>query len=180
MTRTWYLLILPFIFLNLFVLPARAEFSSCLGGQVSLDGDLGGQVSLDGGIHSLVQCVQNDNPPLVPINNGGNEGVATYIYVLTNNSANIITSFSSSSTIDMDVYGIGTYRIYGFSYTGVLNQSTLQPGLPFMGISSNDCFSYSTNYITISRNSCEAENCQGGNIFTSEGDTYISPKVIPI
>ncbi len=134
---------------------------------------LGGQVSLEGGIGSLAQCTQNDNPALLPINNSSTSG-AQYIYVLTNNTASIITHFGVSDGIDLDAYAAGVYRIYGFSYTGVLNQATIQSGMPFMGISSNDCFSYSTNYITVTRSTCEAINCQGGNIYTNQGETYIS------
>lgn len=134
---------------------------------------LAGQVHLPGNIPSLVQCVQNDNPTLFPLNNStANE--ASYLFVLTNISANIITHFTPEEGIDMDAYDVGIYRIYGFSYTGNLNTGSIQAGMPFNGITSDDCFSYSSNFITITRNSCDAINCQGGNIFTSLGDTYIS------
>jgi len=157
MKSKWYLFILPFICIS-----AKLH-ASCLGGQVSLEGN----------VTSLVQCIQNDNPALFPQNNSSTPE-ATYFYVLTNNTGSIVTDFADGSGIDLDSYGQGIYRIYGFSYTGSINQSTLQPGLPFEGISSDACYSYSANYITVTRNSCEAVNCQGGNIFTNEGDTYIS------
>jgi hypothetical protein len=161
-TRPFWLALLV-VCCNAFVFAHSAHAQSCLGGQVYLPGN----------IPSLVQCIQNDNPILNPQNNS-TSSEATYLYVLTNNSANIITHFTVEEGIDMDSYGVGIYRIYGFSYTGTLNSNSIQEGLPFMGISSNDCFSYSSNFITITRNSCEAINCQGGNTFTSLGDTYIS------
>lgn len=134
---------------------------------------LGGQVQLDGGINSLVQCFQNDNPVLFPQNNStAVEDV--YLYVLTNNSATIITIFEETEGIDLNSYAIGTYRIYGYSYTGVLNTTTTQEGLSYWGITSNDCFSFSSTYITIVRSNCGVGNCHGGEVYTNHGDTYIS------
>ena len=133
----------------------------------------GGQVSLNGGITSLVQCVQNDNPTLYPESNAAIEN-DSYFFVLTNNISIIITTFDGSEGIDMDDYPVGTYRIYGFSYTGNLNTATAQPGNPFIGITSDDCFSYSSTFVFVVRNSCESVQCQGGNIFSSDGSTYVS------
>lgn len=152
-----------------------ALFSCCLG-SVSLASSsvcIAGQVSLEGGITSLVQCIQNDNPGLFPINNSDTPE-ANYLYVVTDNTNHIIVHFLADTGYDMDAHSQGNYRIHGFSYTGTLNTGSIQAGQPIEGISSDACFSYSSNFISIARNSCEAINCQGGNIFTSEGDTYIS------
>ncbi len=77
-------------------------------------------------------------------NTGGVE--AEYAYVLTDASNNILTRLESSS-IDMEGYSAGTYRIWGFSYSGDI---LLDDGQSiFSGPFSSGCFQRSFNAITV-------------------------------
>jgi hypothetical protein len=130
---------------------------------------VGGQVTLTEG--NSEQCLEDsDNNITLSTNSlfGDN-----YIWFVAGANDTIIVS-SSSSVIDMNLYGIGEFHIYGFSYNGNLNSATVAEGSAVTDAMSDDCYSLSANFITITRTACQVDVCDGGQVTTSDNNTYIS------
>ncbi len=74
------------------------------------------------------------------------------LFVVTNSNGIIV------STITNGVYTfantVGNYKIYSVGYLGALDNSSIQPGQPLMGISASDCLDISVYFISISVTDC--------------------------
>jgi len=81
-------------------------------------------------------------------------GIGTGMFVVTNSSG-IIISEISSSTYNFG-NNAGNYHIYSVGYSGILNSSSLTPGLPIEGITASDCVDISTYFISVSVTDCGA------------------------
>ncbi len=97
----------------------------------------------------------------VTFNVSGNQVNGEYTFVLTDENNLVIQLFNETS-FNTDNLEIGTYRIWGLSYFGDLDPTTIEPGddalfiLPF-----EFCTQLSTNFIAINIVNCEFENgCQ--------------------
>ncbi len=120
---------------------------------------------------TLTQCFETAGETLVVINNSlyGN----VYTYFLTNNDSTIINS-SNDGSFDLNALAIGTYRIYGVSYSTTLTPSAIAPGELITGVLANDCYSLSNNFLTVTQSTCIAAVCDGGTVNTGDGNTYVS------
>lgn len=86
--------------------------------------------------------------------------VGQYLYVIADGNNNIVDTMSSS--FDFNGLPSGVYGINGFAYSGQLNMSTLTAGSPISQMTSNSCFAFSTNTLTVNVNQCSG--CDGAAI----------------
>lgn len=72
-----------------------------------------------------------------------------YLYILTN-TANEVLEVYTDAEIDFRALPVGIYRVWGLSYSGLLNGSAAGQDVTQVSWSS-DCFALSENYVTIDR-----------------------------
>ncbi len=68
------------------------------------------------------------------------------VYIVTNYRRRVVGI--AKDKFNFKDFGIGEYRVYGYSYTGKLN---IKPGDFMMGAISDGCFEKSENYITVDK-----------------------------
>jgi hypothetical protein len=109
-------------------------------------------------------CLGGDNPSVDFAMQGGTPGDNTW-YVITD-VAGVIIGVSEVSVIDLDAIltAQGSYRVWAFTFSGTLNVTTLAPGLPASGISSDDCLSLSSAAVNINVVDCSVAVCDGGTV----------------
>jgi hypothetical protein len=129
----------------------------------------GGNISLASG--SLELCSDEDEEMLV-VNTTSIFG-DNYIYFLTN-ALDTIISVSTNGEFDLNEIVDGTYHIWGFSYNGQLDEASASAGQPLGSVVSNDCYSLSQNFLTVTVTSCSADTCDGGTIHVVGENNYIS------
>jgi uncharacterized surface protein with fasciclin (FAS1) repeats len=112
----------------------------------------GSEVALVSG--SVQQCSDTINDPIV-VGNSSVFGI-NYIYVLADTNNAIITWYAES-TLDMDQFGDGVYRVYGVSFNGDIDENTLSPGSNISGMMAAECLSVSGNFLEIVRETCGIE-----------------------
>ncbi len=103
----------------------------------------GGTVSVAGGGSSIVFC-NGINDPIVQVSTSSTSLVA-YAFALTD-AFNDILAFSASGQFNLSSLAPGTYRIWGISYTGMLNPNT--QNLLDVGLGTS-CLEISANFITV-------------------------------
>lgn len=81
-------------------------------------------------------------------------GIGTGTFVLTDSNGIIISEITSTSFILGTT--VGNFQIYSVGYSGILNNASLQPGLPVLNITSSDCINISTYFISVSLTDCGA------------------------
>ena len=92
------------------------------------------------------------------------------LFVLTD-ASDCINDTSASATIDFSAQVDGVYHLWSVSYTGVLDEATLAPGLAATAISGDACFAFSSNFVTATKLDCTVPVCDGGTIaIFPEGD----------
>jgi len=75
------------------------------------------------------------------------ENTATnFMYVITNYRRRVVGL--TKDKFNFKDFGIGEYRVYGYSYTGAFN---IKPGDFMMGTISEGCYEKSVNYITVDK-----------------------------
>ncbi|MBX7051079.1 MAG: lamin tail domain-containing protein [Flavobacteriales bacterium] len=129
----------------------------------------GGNISVTSGTTDF--CSDEVNAPL---------NIATtsifgdnYLYFLTT-EMDVIVASSTTGEFDMNGMGDGTYHVWGFSYNGLLDAASIAEGLPLSGVTSNDCYSLSQNFLTVVVTSCSADTCEGGVLSVVDSNSYIS------
>ena len=128
----------------------------------------GAEVILQAG--NATQCTDSVNMPL-SLSTSSAFG-DNYLYVLTD-LAELILEWNDVGIIDMDAYGPGTFRVYGFSYNGSTD-ATLSVGSPVAGLITSDCYSLSSNFIEVTREECAITGCDAGVVTLDNGQAYIS------
>lgn len=129
----------------------------------------GGQVTLSSGMNE--QCIEDtDNNIALATNSLFGD---SYLWIITGANDTIILAVAGS-VIDMNQFGTGEFRIYGFSYNGNLNSGSVVEGSAVTDAMSDDCYSLSANYITIMRSACQVDVCDGGVVNSSDNNTYVS------
>ncbi|MDC8003193.1 T9SS type A sorting domain-containing protein [Aureisphaera galaxeae] len=141
------------------------------GGSVEIDiaatGNPNGTTSISADGLEAVICVDGRMDPLVVSHVTTAENL-TFRYVVTDDSDdNIILAIMNTSSIDLDGAGIGTCRIWGWSYRG-LNQDDFI-GLPLADLQAEDCSDISDIAIDVIR-----EEPDGGSVSLANGDTSVS------
>ncbi len=121
------------------------DFSICLTANEAVNFCLGGTVTTNMGEDQVLFC---SNAPAGPIT-FVSAGVAAqnYTYILTDDQDMIIDQLTGN-TMDFTDAPLGTYRVYGVSFNGSLQNLT--PGEPLSGLeASGDCISISSSHVTI-------------------------------
>jgi hypothetical protein len=129
----------------------------------------GGQVILNSGI--LEQCVDSTYQPIGVTDNSvfGD----SYVYILTDTAHTVLES-NDIGLFDLNVYAEGTFLIWGASYNGTLTDGALNVGAILDNATASECFSLSTNTISIIRQDCLANGCNAGVVTLDNGLAYIS------
>jgi hypothetical protein len=129
----------------------------------------GAEIGLQGG--SVDQCTDSTYMPLSFSTSslfGDN-----YIFVLTDTTG-LIFEWNDVGLLDLNAYPAGAYRIYGVSFNGILDETTLVAGMPIDGVTASDCYSISSNFIFIVREDCGVTACDAGFITLDNGLAYLS------
>ena len=125
---------------------------------------LGGNITVNGATTTQVVCWNGESPVLEFATDS--EYAATYVWALTSLNGSILAT-SEVPSFDLSTYGSGFMRVYGISYTGTLDAGSFQPGFPIAAVSSDDCFSVSSNNVQINSLFCAiTEGCT--DLFISE------------
>ncbi len=124
----------------------------------------GGTITTTAGEMDLTLCVGPDNAFLT-METDSNADLG-YAYFLTDTS-NVVVSATESDTVDFVNVVPGSYRIWGVSFSGTLNDITGQGA--DTAVISFSCFELSDNFVSVIRES----EVDGGTLSTLTGDTLI-------
>ncbi len=130
----------------------------------------GGLVSTDDNENTLTICTNTNLLTATFLSNTEYPGEA-YLFVLSDQDGNIIFT-DEDGTIDFTALTNDTCKVWGLAYSGTLTPSSIGLGAPVAGISSDDCWSLSSNFVFIYKIDCS--QCNAGSVTTSEGNSYIS------
>ncbi len=123
----------------------------------------GGTVATSEGETQILHCQGIDSPILTAVTTSTSR--AAYTFVLTD-IFNDIISFSASGIFDLSSLSAGTYRIWGVSYTGALNENTDNLLSVDLG---NSCLEISANFITV----VVTPMVMGGTLSANNGITEV-------
>lgn len=123
----------------------------------------GGTVATPQGETSVYACLDDGIPDFVGFTNTSASNAA-YTYVITDEQNNIL-GLPGTDFLDFSGAGTGVCRVWGLSYTGNL-LAAVGDNAAAVALSDN-CFSLSENYITVTRNSVD-----GGTVAMPSGATY--------
>ncbi len=106
----------------------------------------GGQVMHVAG-HTAITICLDANPDPLPMTNTSVYTDMPYTYIVTDDSG-MVLAFPPGGTIDLNGATPGVCRIYGISYTGVLDRAT---GVSVGAVTSSVCSDLSDNYVRVTR-----------------------------
>ena len=124
----------------------------------------GGTVSLLDGSDFIEICVGDGSPSIVSYSHI-NPSNSLYGYLITDENDNLL-AVELDDFHDFEGAGAGNCRIYGFAYTGNVTSSDGENVLTLD--LTDDCYSLSSNYITVSRRQAD-----GGTVSTSLDETLV-------
>jgi hypothetical protein len=126
-------------------------------------GCVGGQISDANNATAYAGCNFSQNE--IMLSNTSTSSEASYIYVVANESDQIV--FTTTDVIDVSILSFGVYHVYGVSYAGNLDISSIAEGMPANGVTASFCVAYSENTYSITLYDCvEVEPCS--ELFFSE------------
>ncbi|MDZ4824069.1 MAG: T9SS type A sorting domain-containing protein [Flavobacteriales bacterium] len=117
---------------------------------------------------STTVCTDINNTTLV-FQTGSSFPGDAYWYVVTDATDNIVF-YSETSTVDFNALPSGEYHVYGLSYTGTIDLSTLEAGDAIIAIDGSLCVSSSTNFVTVMAELCNVVTCNGGLVLGNDTD----------
>jgi len=125
----------------------------------------GGMIMSDAG-ENVIVCLDEEADVL----NFSNTSISEediYTYVVTD-EANVIITLLSGDSLDFNAAAAGVCRVWGLSYQGTLDSTTVEAGDSALDVLTDGaCLELSSNYINVTRQECvEVEGC--GSIFFSE------------
>jgi hypothetical protein len=130
----------------------------------------GGLVATDANQSVLTICTNTNLLTATFISNTEFPGEA-YLFVLSDQNNNIIFT-DEDGTIDFTALTNDTCKVWGLAYSGILTPSSISLGAPVAGISTDDCWSLSSNFVFVYKIDCS--QCNAGSVTTSEGNSFIS------
>lgn len=142
--------------------PGVSNVPACLAGSIS-----------SGGNTNPISLCEDDALQVVSFENNDAIIGSSYAYVLAQNGL-IIDFFDGVTSIDFSATANGTYQVFGFTFTGNLDDATTTSGQEVLSITASDCYSLSSNSLEITKSNCAVLFCNGGEVETSESLTYIS------
>jgi hypothetical protein len=120
----------------------------------------------------IAQCSDLPNAPLDLVGNNNTTG-DTYVFVITD-AADQILEIVTSAPVSLDAYGEGTFHVWGLSYTGNIDSTTIATGMPVEGINADQCAELSGNFATVERTPCIIVGCDAGDVLISDGAEFIT------
>ena len=121
---------------------------------------------------AVTQCSDLPNAPLDLVGNNNTTG-DTYVFVITD-AADQILEIVTTAPVSLDSYGEGTFHVWGLSYTGNIDSTTIATGMPVEGINADQCAELSGNFATVERTPCIIVGCDAGNVLISDGAEFIT------
>jgi hypothetical protein len=112
---------------------------------------LGGAITVNSGNTLQSVCWNGEDPNLYLATNSA--FTPNYVWVFTSVQGTIL-QFTYDNVFDLSTYGSGNFFVRGISFEGTLDESTLQPGLPFTGIEVIGCLAVSTNFVQVNSTYC--------------------------
>ncbi len=136
---------------------------------VARDQPFGGDVTTADGETSAFYCPSPATPGIEMATTSDTR--VGYVYLVTNQS-NDILAFSETSAVDLSGLPVGTYRIWGLSYTGTL-QFAIGDNILGAAPLASSCFEISSAFVEVFR----ATSVDGGTIANLEGENtlYVCP-----
>lgn len=125
--------------------------------QVSPDA---GDISFAGGLTSLSFCSQEASR-LATVEGNGQSG--TYTYLITD-LTNTILAISDQNTLDFSGFDLGSYRVWGLAYTGLLT-AKVGDHAPETDLS-DDCFDLTDTFLEVT-----VDELNGGTLLLANGET---------
>ncbi len=125
----------------------------------------GGEVSSDAG-EEVIVCL-DDTEDVLTFSNNSLSSDDTYAYVITDEE-NFIIAILGGDSNDFNAAEAGVCRVWGLSYQGTLDPTTIEAGDPVFGVQTDGiCLELSDNFIQVTRQECiEVEGCS--DLFFSE------------
>ena len=120
----------------------------------------------------IAQCSDLPNAGL-DLTSNNNQPNANYVFVITDNNDNIL-EIVAAAPINLDGYGEGSFHVYGLSYTGNIDSTTIAVGSPVTGIIADQCADLSNNFATVDRTPCIITGCDAGQVSINDGADFIS------
>lgn len=112
---------------------------------------LGGAITVNSANTLQSVCWNGEDPNIYLATNSG--FTPNYVWVFTSVQGTIL-DFTYDNVFDLSAYGSGNIFVRGISFEGTLDESTLQPGLPYTGIEVIGCLSVSTNFVQVNSTYC--------------------------
>ncbi|MFZ6050686.1 PKD domain-containing protein [Halocola ammonii] len=145
----------------------------------------GGEVTSDQG-NEVIVCL--DETPDELNFSTTSEGVSTeYGYVVTDES-NLIVEVYTAGVIDFNTFEEDVYRVWGLSYDGTLDPSTIEVGDDATMVATDgECLELSSNFVTVTTQPCDvpadcgiffSENIEGGGL--NKALEIYNPTTVPV
>lgn len=122
-------------------------------------------VTTDSGTDTIRFCLAAGDLPVAIVE--PTVGGPNYRFIVTDTSDRVIAANLPSPIIPFTSFAPGTYRIYGFNFTGVANVAINQP-LTGRALST-ECFTLSTNFLTVILSDTEA-----GQVLTNNSERDVT------
>jgi Lamin Tail Domain/Secretion system C-terminal sorting domain/Calx-beta domain len=109
-----------------------------------------------------------DNDPMAIANwYSSNFGYGDHAAYIIADAAGAIIEINEVPSYNFTGFTVGSYTIYGLSYNGDIDSSSIAAGMNMSGIMAGNCVSISDNFIAIDITPCSG--CVGGEISLSSG-----------
>lgn len=129
---------------------------------------IGAQIETTNAETEVVACINYPEAFLQFVNTSTAAG-ADYIYLITDDQ-NIILQVLAGDSYDFALETEeGICRVWGLSYTGTLDATTLEVGDDATLIVSDACVSLSVNFIEVDKQNCAPDTCDGAEINSDMG-----------
>jgi len=152
--------------------PVQVIREAADGGTVAIDltatGNPNNTTSFNG-TNEAVICIDSQPDPLVITHSNPLATNLSYRYVITNEDSSVILAISASATIDLNGAGVGTCKIWGWSYRGMADNGTSFIGGTLAALQAADCSDISDNSVTVIR-----EAADGGTVAIDVANTDLA------
>lgn len=114
---------------------------------INRNGPEGGSISLADGSTSFVECMAGGSGTVLELVTADADPNLAYSFIVVDTETDEIVAIQSSSDLDLDALGLGSFAVYGVSY---LNDLLVSAGDTFTGEGLADlCFDLSDNSIEV-------------------------------
>lgn len=131
----------------------------------------GGNVFIAGGTDTSIEVCVDEPGAVVVFDFTSAVPNADYIYVLTNENDEIIEVLEGVDDYDFTGQTPGICRVHRISYAGNLDLTGAQPEEDLLAITADECFSFSSNFIEITKTDCSIPTCDPGTISLDDNST---------